>query len=273
MENGGINSFIKKKRDFFESREGFNLHVEKKLITIDGSDGSGKDTIAVHLVELLKQKYGNNAVVQIDLTHLEDSSGNLTNLGKKMIGDKDNEGFVKEKYRLINENATEYINSKDQQIDKGYIAGVNHGYENKVIPALKEGKIVVIAKSELSLVRFAIHEKNEEKIIRDKKCIENGTTTHGIWAGNRVFISMSPEDTMDNINEREGGPSFIDPKSVEEAREFTETQMEAEEFIKSVKTDKPVNFIPLENNKVEKENLKEHLEILCKQIMEKIDIQ
>jgi thymidylate kinase len=272
MENGGINSFIKKKRDFLESREGFNLHVEKKLITIDGSDGSGKDTIAIRLVELLKQKYGDDAVVQIDLTHLEDSSGNLTSLGKKIIGDAENEGFVKEKYRMIEENATDNLNSKDQQVDKGYIAGVNRGYENKVIPALKDGKIVVIAKSELSLIRFAIHEKNEEKMARDKECIENGTTTHGIWAGNRVFISMSPEETMDNINEREGGPSFIDPKSVEEAREFTETQKEAEEFIKSVKTDKPVNFIPLENNRVEKENLQERIDALCKQIMEKIDI-
>ena len=174
--------------------------------------------------------------------------------------------------RLLKENRIDEANSKDQQIDKGYIAGVNHGYETKVIPALKEGKIVVIAKSELSLVRFAIHEKNTEKMKRDKESIENGTTTHGVWAGNRIFISTSPEDTMKNIEGRESGMSFLDPKSVEEAREFTETQKEAETFIKSMKTDKPVNFVSIKNNRVE-EGFKEHVDEICKKIMDQINFE
>lgn len=267
-----IGKFIERKNNFLESREGQRLHVSDRLITIDGVDGSGKDTISEQLLRKMKEKFGDNNVVKIDVTHFLDSNNETTQLGNRVIGEKEHIGYFNERKQLINLDSSDHSQSKDQQIDKAFIAGVNRAYTDKVIPALESGKIVIIPRSELNLLRFALQEKNRDKIDRESKCLLDGTTTAGVLAGNRIFVTISPEDVIKNIETR-GTQTHLDPKDVQQAEIFVRTQAEAEKFITDMPSDKEVNIIRIENNTVENEDVKKHVEKLCEDIVKSLDIK
>lgn len=266
-----INEFIVRKRRFLESREGQSLRVVDRLITIDGVDGSGKDTISEYLLQKMKERFGDDNVVKIDVTHFLDSNGENTELGNRVRGGRGHIGYFNERKQLDNLD-TNLSNSKDQQIDKAYIAGVNRAYSDKVIPALENGKIVIIPRSELNLLRFALQEKNTDKINRESKHLLDGTTTAGVLAGNRIFVSVSPEDMIKNIKAR-GVQTHLDPKDLQEVEIFIRTQMEAEKFVTELPSDKEVNIIRVQNHMVESKEVKKHIEKLCDDILVSLDIK
>lgn len=267
-----INEFIGRKSHFLESREGQNLHVADRLITIDGVDGSGKDTISEHLLQKMKDKFGDDNVVKIDITHFLDSDGENTELGNRVVGEKGHVGYFNERKQLNKSRDENLSKSKDQQIDKAFIAGVNRAYTDKIIPALESGKIVIIPRSELNLLRFALQEKNTDKIDRESKYLLDGTTTAGVLAGNRIFVSVSPEDMIKNIQAR-GVQTHLDPKDLQEAEIFVKTQTEAEKFVTELPSDKEVNIIRIQNDMVESEDVKNHIEKLCDDIIKSLDIK
>ena len=267
-----IEQFIHRKNQFIESREGPILHVAEKLITVDGVDGSGKDMISECLLEKLEEKFGNENVVKIDITHFLNNNNEITELGNRVTGKNGHIGYFNERKQLDSLNEEDSSKIKDQQIDKAFIAGVNRAYTDKIIPALENGKIVIIPRSELNLFRFTLQEKNIEKTNRETKYLLDGTTTAGVLAGNRIFISISPEDMIKNIETR-GVKTHLDPENLEEAEIFVNTQKEAEDFISQLPTDKEVNIIRIENNIVEKGEVKNHIEKLCDEIIKSLNIK
>ena len=267
-----IENFIKRKNKFTESREGHNLHVFDRLVTIDGVDGSGKDTISEYLLKKMKERFGEENVIQIDVTHFKDNEGRVTGLGERVFGDNGQDGYFNVRNGAKKINNQELFDLKDQQIDKAFIAGVNRAYTEKVIPALESGKIVIIPRSELNLLRFALQENNKEKIDREIKYLLDGTTTSGIIAGNRIFVHVNPVDMLRNIEMR-GNRTDLDPKDIQDAETFVKTQSEAEDFFTGLSSDKEVNFIRVENNTVDTKDIKNHMEKLCENIINSLVLE
>jgi len=69
-----------------------------------------------------------------------------------------------------------------------YAAGVNREYEEIIIPALNEGKIVIVDLSKVDLLRYAIEHDNKTSIKKRKKYIQDGSITHRLLVGNRIFL-------------------------------------------------------------------------------------
>lgn len=182
----GIQQFIEYKRSVEKERP--MLTIEPKLITIDGVDGSGKSTIAKNVFERLEERFGKGKVVLVDITNLRGSP-------------------KQERLRKI----AEAESIAGDRLDKIYVAGVNRAYEEIIIPALKEGKIVVVDRSEIDLLRYSLEKEDQEAIERREKYIKEGTPTHRFWAGNRIFIETESKDILQNLSERKNLSKY-DPK-------------------------------------------------------------
>ncbi len=100
----------------------------------------------------------------------------------------------------------------------------------------------------------------------------NGTTTAGVIAGNRIFITVHPEDMIRNIAGR-GIQTHLDPKDLQDAEVFIETQREAERIITELPTDKEVKVIRVQNDFVETSEVRGHIEKICDNIMESLVIK
>ena len=257
-----MQQFIERKREFKESREDFTLHIDRKLIAIDGIDGSGKDLISQKLLEMMRKKHGDNNVVLIDVTHSLDDQGGKTRLGKVI-----DESFDQKK-TVAKETEMQRV---EDRIDATFIATVNRAYTEKVIPALESGKIVIIPRSELNLIRFMLQKKDEKRLSKEKECLINGTTTAGVLSGNRIFISVTASDSFQNIEDR-GGRTHLDPKNITETELFVQTQSKAEEIISQLPTDKGVNIVRVQNHRVEKGRINQHIEELCGDIIKSLKL-
>jgi thymidylate kinase len=66
-----IQKFIEYKRNVEKERP--QLTAEPRLITIDGTDGAGKSTIARKFVEKLQKSFGKDRVLLVDITNLRGS--------------------------------------------------------------------------------------------------------------------------------------------------------------------------------------------------------
>lgn len=204
----GIQKFIEYKQSVEEERP--FLTVVQDLITIDGIDGVGKSTIARKLFEKLQERFGKDKIVLVDITNLRGSP-------------------KQEKLRQITKQGI----ITESQLDMLYAAGVNRAYKEVIIPALNDGKIVVVDRSEIDLLRYAIEHGDEISIEKRKKRIQDGTITHRLWAGNRIFFETDPRDAWENLKNRERKSQY-DPVSLEEIEVSTRAQQEAEQYIKSL---------------------------------------
>lgn len=204
----GIQKFIEYKRSVEKERP--FLTVEPNLITIDGIDGAGKSTIARKLVKKLQERFGEDKVMLVDITNLRGSQ-------------------KQERLRHIAKH--KYITGS--RLDMLYAAGINRAYEEIIIPALNEGKIVIVDRSEVDLLRYAIEHNNKISTEKRKKYIKDGSITHRLWAGNRIFLKVDPKDAWENLENR-GYKSQYDPISLEEVKISDKAQQEAEQYIESL---------------------------------------
>lgn len=226
-----IQKFIEYKRSVEKERS--HLTAESRLITIDGVDGAGKSTITRKLVEKLQETFGKDKVVLVDITNLRGSP-------------------KQERLREIAKR--EKITEK--QLDAFYAAGINRAYEEIIIPALKEGKIVVADRSEVDLLRYAIERGDEASIEKRKQYIQDGSVTHRFWAGNRIFICVDSKDAWENLKHRERNSQY-DPSSLEEMERSDDAQRKAQEYVESLPHTGDINIIKEKIVRVEDETKRE----------------
>ena len=203
-----------------KERRETGLRAESMIIAIDGVDGSGKSTLAKMLVSKLNE--GNRAVLV---------KFNLRGGGKG-----------EERIRKI-------IEGKElsNKVTSGLIAaGINRTYGEQVIPALADGKIVVLDRSEGDLLRFAIEGNDQDLFERRLGYIQRGLLTHGFWAGNRVFVEMDPDDIWKNLVNRENKSKY-DPHSLDEVKRRIQAQQKAEEVLGGICCEGFVNIIRVTN--------------------------
>lgn len=244
-ERFDIEKFIEYKKSVEKERP--ILTIEPRIITIDGVDGVGKSSVAQKMFEYLQKRYGEDNVV----------------IANKLIGP--------EQKRL-----QELINNKNltnkKQIDNIYSAMVNRMYKEVVIPAINAGKIVMIDRSETDILRYAIESGEKDLIERRKKQIQEGTLTHRLWAGNRIFLQASTEDIEHNLSRRtQNWPS--DPKSRNEIMKRANTEKEAEKEILSMPCMGAINVIKKENKRQDDREEREiYLEKLAEEIIEELNL-
>lgn len=242
----GIQEFIEHKQNVEKERP--NLTVEPRLITVDGPDGVGKTTLAKALRGKLARSYGEDGVVYADITNLRGSP---------------------QQERLRRIKSKEDV--PETQLDnKYYAAGVNRAYTEIVVPALEAGKIVVVDRSEVDLLRYALESGDENLVEEREKYIQSGSLTHRLWAGNRVFMSAPPEDIWENLNSR-GKLSPYDPQSPSDVERRLQREEEAEQKILAMGNDKDeVNVIEINNRRAEDE---EGLALQIEKVTEEVERQ
>ena len=217
-----IESFLIYKRQIETERP--QLTVEGRIIALDGINEAGKSAIASRLVEALKSKYGEEGVVLVKFNFT--GGDEQRRLGSIVKNKKPQPGVVG---GLIS-------------------AGINRGYHEVILPALETGKIVVIDRSEIDLLRFALESGDVELYKKRLKLISEGSITHRLWSGNRVFVHIKVEEAWNNLCQR-GSNSQFDPKSIEEVQKRVEAQLEVERLAMVLPCKGTVNCIRIENER------------------------
>lgn len=237
----GIQDFIEYKNSVEKERP--QLTVEPRLITIDGIDGSGKSTIARKVFEELKERLGEGRVALVDVTNLK--------------------GSIKQEHlhRIVKSQTL-----SNEQLDKIYVAGVNRAYEEQIIPALKAGKLVVVDRSEVDLLRYALEIGNEKAIEKRSQYIQEGTPTHRLWAGSRIFIEIDPESAWENLMSR-GNLSPYDPQNFEAVKERLVAEEQAEKTIQAMPCLGEIRIIRKTNRRIHEPQKREiYLTHMAKEI-------
>jgi len=204
----GVPNFFEYKKSV--ERERPLLTAESRLITIDGVDGTGKSTIAKKLAKKLQERFGEDKVILVSATNLSGSP-------------------KREKLGAL----AKLENITSSRLETIYIAGVNRAYEEVIVPALRDGKIVIADRSEVDLLRYAIWRDDKESIQKRVNYIQDGTVTHRLWAGNRIFLESDPNNALANLKLRKH-KSLWDPLSPEEAEKNAKAQKEVEKQIESM---------------------------------------
>lgn len=83
-------------------------------------------------------------------------------------------------------------------------------------------------------------------------------------AGNRIWVAVSPEDCLANINAR-GKKDYGDPVDYDEALKRADCYTLSVLYLKSLKQDSPTHWINIENPKVETEDIDVYLNQLVSQ--------
>ncbi len=232
-------SFLKQKREFKKNYEG--LKINPNLITIDGPDGVGKTTITEKVVENLKNKFekegkNSNDVIYFKYTSLidTDSQKTITKLVKESV----DENGVWDKTKM-------------EHLTNLFSARLNRSYGDNIIPLLDAGKTVIMDRSEVDVIRAWLewgNGKGEQKVI---DLIKDGTLTHGISAGTRIFISGDPKEIWDNLSKRGGVLTENDPRSLEDVENRVKKYSEAEQLTMSMYDKELPNVINIQNNRLE----------------------
>lgn len=248
-ENRRISDFIAYKRSV-EAKYPV-LTSSPKIIAVDGVDGSGKTTLSCKICSILSNTFGKDGILLVSATNLQGSSNQV-------------------RLNSISKSRDDFHG--DYRLDLVYTAGVNRAYGDLIYPAIEAGKIVVVDRSEVDLLRYAIERKDEISLSKRAAFIADGTLTHRLWAGNRVFLKLTADDIWANLSER-GVNSSYDPRSLEEVRRRIEAQDEAEAAILRISASGKVNVIAIPNTRVEDLIEREkYLSDIAKQIVENLVI-
>jgi thymidylate kinase len=240
MEKTSIPEFIEYKKSVEAKRP--KLTASSKIITIDGIDGSGKSSLARMVYEKMVKKFGSENVVLTAATKLEGGPNQL---------------------RL---KALEPTITPELQ-DKLYLAGVNRAYGEVIVPAIESGKFVIIDKTEVGTLRYALESGNEQSIKDRFRNIKNGTVTHRYLSGKRVFVDVSPEDAWRNLENREGN-TVNDPTSLDGVRKRVEAQKEAERQILDLEHEGDVEVLRVTNKRqASQEEAQDYLNQIANEIV------
>ena len=258
----GIEDFIKRKNEFKKSHEG--LISEPRLITFDGPDGVGKTEISKKVIGFLKEKLIRNGKSPDDIIYFKYTS---------LIDTESQKNLDKNIRKCKDEKTGSWDQEKIIHILKLFSAKLNRSYNDHILPLIKQGKIVILDRSEIDLLRSGLEWGDQNFLDKIIEYIKNGTITHGITAGNRIFVSSSPNDTFKNLSERKDPLSPNDPKSPEEAMIRHENQKKAEKLFTETFNQKGVQTIKIENRRVENEEEKNaQLDKIAKEIIDKLKI-
>ncbi len=228
-----LNDFVNYK-NFLENKYP-KLHTEYRLITVDGVDGCGKSYVSEAIASELRKKFGDDQVVIVDVTHFQGT------LGQEKIGEEREK--KKRKKLPLNDSLA-------------YMSTVNRAYIEAIWPLLEQDKIVIVPRSELNLIRYSIEhsDKNPEMMKNEMQTLLSGAMTHKLFAGNRIFINVTPEDQMAMLELR-GENSEYDPSNIDESKSMVESQNEIFDFTKAISVDKEVNIIEVDTYPAESKEL------------------
>ncbi len=252
MNTRNIQSFIDYKRSVLYRFP--KLLPVKNLISIDGVNASGKDTLALTLKKKLAEIHGDENVVIADITHLN-GSPKLARL----------KTILKDRIRLVGSRF-------DDLKDKVFASALNRGYEELVIPALREGKIVIMPRSELSLLQFTLLKGNDYFVKRRYDSIADGTISHRLCAGHRIFLNVTVEDQWKNLIER-GELSLFDPRSLEECIEELASQSEMRRKAECSPACLNSKILDVHNPRSHSDGLPSHFESLVMRVIGEMDLQ
>lgn len=200
------------------------LKVIPNIITIDGPDGTGKTTLSDLVYGFLVKKFGDDNVVLLEATNVRGSPS-------------------QERLRLLQQT----VGPLWQRENQLYSAGVNRAYGDIVIPAIAKGNLVVIDRSEVDLLRYAIQSKNQSVIADRIKYLKGGVLTRGYLAKNRVYVTSTREDVWENLNDRPNRSPY-DPQTLEDVDQQLAAQEIAETYIQEI-YNVPPNVIRVKNQR------------------------
>lgn len=223
-----LNEYIERKNRI--ERERPLLAVDPRLITIDGVDGAGKTTFSHTLADRLGAKFGSDRVSLVNVNNF------IGGPRQERLGDIMRRGDL-----------------SARQIDGMFAATVNRSYGEEVVPALDSGKIVVVDRSEIDLLRFAIEHGNGADVERRLGYLRDGTLTHRRWAGNRILMRTPVEDAWANLTTRPHRSKY-DPRSVEDMRYSVTVEQSAESQVLALPHHGEVTVLPFENHRIEKDD-------------------
>lgn len=257
----GIEDFTNNKQEFNESFKG--LKNEPNLISFDGPDGVGKSDISERVTQKLKEKFISEGkdpldIIVVKYTSLMDTNSQI-NISTEIRKCKDKNGA--------------WDKEKMDKILKLWSAKCNRSYGDHVLPLLRAGKTVIMDRSEIDIFRAAIEWGDDEALNKITKYMKEGTLTHGINAGNRIFISSIATDTQKNLMEREQPLSSNDPRNLHEMVDRVKNEIKAEKYIMEMSDKKP-NLIKMTNRRVEDETERNNqLNEIAKEIISKLKLE
>ncbi|CCQ97539.1 Thymidylate kinase [[Clostridium] ultunense Esp] len=148
------------------------------FITLEGPDGSGKSTIMEYIVTYLKEK-------KMDFIWTREPGG--TEIGekiRKIILDEENKNMAAETEALL------YAASRGQHV------------QEKILPALKEGKIVLCERFILSSLAY---QGIGRKLGIEEVRMINDFAIKGIRPDLTLFFYVDPATTLNRKTEQRGG--------------------------------------------------------------------
>lgn len=219
-----LNDYIERKNRIEQERP--LLTVEPRLITVDGVDGAGKTTFSRTFAERLGARLGSDRVALVNVNNF------VGGPRQERLGDIMRRGDL-----------------SSRQLDGMFAATVNRSYGEEVIPALDGGKIVVVDRSEIDLLRFAIEHGSESDVDRRLGYLRDGTLTHRRWAGNRILMRTPAEDAWRNLTARPHRSKY-DPASVEDVRRRIVAEQSAESHVLALPHAGEVTVLPFENHRI-----------------------
>lgn len=257
----GIEEFITNKNEFKENYEG--LKNEPNLISFDGPDGTGKTEISKRVLEKLKDKFKSEGKNPDDIIYFKFAS----------IADTKSQTNIKEQIKECIDVNGNWDKSKINHMLKLWSAKLNRSYSDHIIPLLKDGKTVILDRSEVDVFRAGIEWGDKELLDTITKYMEDGTLTHGTTSGNRIFITCPAEDIYKNLNERPQLLSPNDPKSLDEIINRITTENQAEELISEINKKERPNIIKIENKRFENTEEKNvHQEMIAEKILNELKL-
>lgn len=223
--NHHMREFFERQKEFKENYEG--LKNIPNLISIDGPDGVGKTSIVNKVIEILKEKFKEEGKNPDDIVRVKYTRYNDTESIKRL-------GVL---IRKCSKDGS-WDKDKIDHISKVWSAKLNRSYDAHIKQLLTEGKIVILDRSEIDLIRACLEWDNQELLEKAINNLKEGALTMGIAPGNRIFVSSSPEDIWANLEERRikenTKPSFNDPKNEQEVIIRVEKETKAEEITEQI---------------------------------------
>lgn len=200
--------------------------IDYNLISVDAPDGAGKSTFVKVLKQELERLYGVDRVVLLA------ASDFFASEGARYYGDK-----------FAHRGAVVPFSRKHNLF---FLGAVNKNYREVIIQALAQNKIVVLDSSEIRALAFMMDMGSADAIDSTAAWLKSGRLTGSLLPGNRIILSIRPEDSAKNLARR---PKLDhgDPTSLAEIEKRLACYQMAISEIQNLKTTQPVNWLKIDN--------------------------
>lgn len=214
------------------------FRTANNLITVDAPDGSGKGVIASLIWQQLSLIYGDNNVILVSPNRF-DQSPQALEIGEKLKSQAN-------------------LSPSSVRHNSHFMATTMVNYKMVISPALGAGKIVVVDSSEIRSLAYMLDRGSANAVKSTLRWIKSGRATAGILAGNRILVTVSPEDCLANINAR-GKRDYGDPVDYYEALRRAYCYTLSVLYLKGLKQDPPSHWISIDNPRVETDDVSVYL--------------